>query len=91
MEAIKKELKDSLYKEYGTQLLSTAQVAEILNISKVTLGRWKKQGIYLNYKQNKNAKNAPIFYVESLSVTFPFKKHDFFSPNRFLNVDYFLV
>lgn len=63
MERIKKELKDSLYKEYGTKLLSTKQVAKVVNKSEVTLRRWKKQGVNLSYKQGSYAKNAPIFYT----------------------------
>jgi len=62
MEIDKKEIRDSIHKEYDTQLLSTKQVAKILNISITTLGRWKKQGLYLEYKQNDSAKNAPVFY-----------------------------
>ena len=70
MENERVEIKEYLNKEYGTQLLSTAQVAEILNISKVTLGRWKKQGICLDYKQNKNAKNAPVFYTLNTVINY---------------------
>ena len=63
METDNKEIIDSIYKEYKTRLLSTEQAAKILNKSTTTLGRWRKEGIYLEYKKNGAAKNTPVFYM----------------------------
>jgi transposase len=58
----KKEIRNLIYQKYGTFLLSRQQVAKVLNKSVATIDRWKKQGLYLEYKKLGNAKNATVEY-----------------------------
>lgn len=54
---------ESLIKEHGTRIFTEKQVAKIINKSQATLARWRKQGLYIKYKKNGGAKNAPIEYT----------------------------
>jgi len=55
-------MRSLLFEKYGTLLLSRSQAAEALNISVATLDRWKKRGVYLEYKKRGAAKNSPVGY-----------------------------
>jgi len=58
----KTEMRNTLYKKYGTFVLSRKQVANELNKSVATIDRWKKQGIYLKFIKRGKAKNAAVEY-----------------------------
>jgi len=58
----KQEMRSLLFEKYRTLLLSRSQAAEALNISVATLDRWKKQGMYLEYKKRGTAKNSTVAY-----------------------------
>ncbi|MDD3476293.1 MAG: hypothetical protein PHI38_05445 [Sulfurimonas sp.] len=58
----KQEIRNLIYKKYGTFLLSRQQTAEVLNKSVATIDRWKKQGLHLEYKKLGKSKNATIEY-----------------------------
>lgn len=51
-----------LYTKYDTSLLSRIQVAQELNKSVATIDRWRKAGLYLEYKKLGKAKNSPVEY-----------------------------
>ena len=54
---------DILYRSHHTLVLSTEQVARLLNNSTVTLGRWRRDGIGPIYKQAQDgAANATVTY-----------------------------
>ncbi len=58
----KQKLWNIIYNKYGSLLLSRKQVASELGRSVATIDRWKKQGLYLEYKKLGKAKNAPVEY-----------------------------
>lgn len=56
------ELRSILYAKHDSSLLSRTQVARELNKSVATIDRWKKAGLYLEYKKNGEAKNSTVEY-----------------------------
>ncbi len=53
---------DVIYSKYGSLILTRKQVADTLGKSVATIDRWKKQGLYLEYKKLGTAKNSPVEY-----------------------------
>lgn len=58
----KEEVRQMIFQKYKTFLLSRQQAAEVLNKSVATLDRWKKKGLYLEYKKLGKAKNSAVEY-----------------------------
>jgi len=64
----KKEVEDLIFAKYDCLLLSRKQVAKILNKSVATIDRWKKRGVFLEYKKDESAKNGSVVYsVETVA------------------------
>ena len=68
----KTELYNILYAKYGSSLLSRGQVAKELNTSVSTIDRWKKAGLYLEYKKEGESKNATVSYPLETVVNYIF-------------------
>lgn len=58
----REEVRNMIYNEYGTLLLSRMQTAKVLNNSTATIDRWRKKGLYLEYKKLGKAKNSTVKY-----------------------------
>ncbi|MCK9454751.1 hypothetical protein [Sulfurimonas sp.] len=58
----KQEARGLIYQKFDTLLLSRKQAAQALNKSVATIDRWKKQGLYLEYKKRGKSKNASVEY-----------------------------
>jgi len=57
-----KEESNLIIKEYGSRILSEGMVRKIIGKSSATLGRWRKQGINLEYRKTGTSSNSPIEY-----------------------------
>jgi len=58
----RQEIWNVIYSRYRSLILSRKQVAELLGKSVTTIDRWKKNGLYLQYKKRGKAKNSPVEY-----------------------------
>ena len=58
----KQEVRHLIYQKYGALLLSRKQAATEVRKSLATLDRWRKKGLYLEYKKIGKARNSTIEY-----------------------------